>query len=91
MFGENTLSEGIGKASSEFAGVLKAYVEWHSASGTSSSRNEVKDSVNRWPRFKMIKIDDRKEFCESKMQGKACSLDARNALNGNHNGRLRLI
>ena len=53
--------------------------------------NEVKDSLNQWPRFKMIKIDDRKEFCGSKMQGKACSLDVRNALNGNHNGRLRLI
>ena len=47
IFGEKTLLESIGKASLEFAGVLKASVEWHSAFETSGRRNEVKDIVNR--------------------------------------------
>ena len=46
MFEEKTLSDSIGKESSEFVGVLKASVEWHSTLGTSSIRNEVKDNVN---------------------------------------------
>ena len=79
MFGENTLSKSIGKASLEFAGVLKASVEWHSASGTSSSKNEVRDSMNRQPLFEITKIDDRKEFHGSEMQRKTRSLDVRSA------------
>ena len=47
MFGENTLSKSIGKASSEFAGVLKESVEWHSNSRKSDNMNEVKDNMNR--------------------------------------------
>ena len=50
----------IGKAFSKFVWVLKAFLEWNSASETTDSRNEVKDSVNRWPRFEMINIDGRK-------------------------------
>ena len=41
--------------------------------------------------FEMIKIDGRKEFHGSEMQGKAWSLDVWSALNENHNERLRLI
>ena len=91
MFGEKTLLKGIGKASSEFAGVLKESAEWNSTFGTSSSRNEVKDSMNRWPQFEMIKIDGRKAFHGSEMQGKTWSLEVRSVLNVNHIGRLRLI
>ena len=60
MFGEKTLSKGIGKESSEFVGQLKASAEWYSASRTRSRKNEVKNSMNRWPQFEMIKIDCRK-------------------------------
>ena len=42
--------------------MLKAFVRWHSAPGTSDSGNEVKGSVNQRPRFEMIKIDDGKAF-----------------------------
>ena len=60
--GKRPYREGVGKASSEFAGVPKASVRWRSAPETSGDRNEVKDSVNQWPRFKMINIDGGKAF-----------------------------
>ena len=91
MFEENTLSESIGKASSKFVGVPKESVEWNYTFGTNNNRNEVNDSVNRRSRFKMINIKGRNKFCGSEMQGKMWSLDVRSALNGNHNGRLKLI
>ena len=47
VFGENTLSKSIGKASLEFAGVLKESVEWHSTSRKRDNMNEVKDNMNR--------------------------------------------
>ena len=37
---------GVGKASSEFTGAMKASVRWFSTPKTSGGRNEVKDSVN---------------------------------------------
>ena len=91
MFGEKTLSKSIGKGSSEFARVLKESMEWHSTSRTRNNRNEVKENVDRRPQFKMIKIDSRKAFHGSMMQRKTLSMGVRSALNGNHNGRLRLI
>ena len=60
--GNRPYRKSIGKAFSEFAGVLKASVEWHSTSETSGSRNEVKYNMNRQPQFKMIKIGVRKDF-----------------------------
>ena len=60
--GKGPYREGVGKASSKFVGVLKASVRWHFSPKTSGNRNVVKESINRRPRFKMIKIDGGKEF-----------------------------